>query len=219
MPGMGANPHSLPDDDAGPLCGGIEAGGTKFVCAIGRGPGAVLAETRFPTTTPDETLGRAIQFFREHHTLGPLAAVGIASFGPVDPDPRSPTFGHITTTPKSGWAGADVAGAVGRALGVPVGFDTDVNGAALGEHRWGAARDLDVLWGLYRGTWRADGARATTLFPLWRHERAGGDAARRWSVLKGLIAYDRTATNRQVRFLWLGRVRLAPADGKPAEEK
>ena len=82
----------------------------------------------------------------------------------------------------------------------------------------GASRDLDVLWGLVRDARRADGARATTLFPLWRHERAAGDAARRWSVLKGLIAYDRTATNRQVRFLWLGRVRLAPPAGPDAKE-
>ena len=83
----------------------------------------------------------------------------------------------------------------------------------------GADRDVDAFWGLARSARRADGARATTIFPLWRQERAAGDAARRWSVLKGLLAYDRTATNRQVRFLWLGRVRLAPADGKPAEEK
>ena len=83
----------------------------------------------------------------------------------------------------------------------------------------GDDRDLDAFWGLYRDARRADGARAFTLFPLWRHERAGGDAARRWSVLKGLIAYDRTATNRQVRFLWLGRVRLAPAGGKAEEPK
>ena len=83
----------------------------------------------------------------------------------------------------------------------------------------GADRDLDVLWGLVRNARRADGARATTLFPLWRHERAAGDAARRWSVLKGLIAYARTATNRQVRFLWLGRIRLAPSAGKGAEPK
>ena len=74
----------------------------------------------------------------------------------------------------------------------------------------GVDSDLDVLWGLYRATRRGDDARAFSLFPLWRHERTGGDAARRWSVLKGLIAYDRTATNRQVRFLWLGRIRLAP---------
>ena len=83
----------------------------------------------------------------------------------------------------------------------------------------GANRDVDALWGLYRGARRADGAQATTVFPLWRHERAGGDAARRWSVLKGLIAYDRTATNRQVRFLWLGRVRLAPPAGPGADNE
>ena len=81
----------------------------------------------------------------------------------------------------------------------------------------GADRDLDAFWGLYRGTRRADGARAVSVFPLWRHERAAEDAARRWSVLKGLIAYDRTATNRQMRFLWLGRIRLAPPTGKGEE--
>ncbi len=74
-----------------------------------------------------------------------LAAIGIASFGPVDPNPASPTFGYITTTPKPGWANADLAGAIGRALGLPVGFDTDVNGAALGEYRWGAAQGLDTF--------------------------------------------------------------------------
>ncbi|NCA81485.1 MAG: hypothetical protein EOM72_01890 [Opitutae bacterium] len=84
----------------------------------------------------------------------------------------------------------------------------------------GEASDLDVLWGLYRATRREEGARAFSLFPLWGHERTGGDAARRWSVLKGLLAYDRTATTRQVRFLWLGRMRLAPpvpAAGSPEE--
>jgi hypothetical protein len=82
----------------------------------------------------------------------------------------------------------------------------------------GEASDLDVLWGVYRDVRRAEGARTFSLFPLWRHERAGGDAARRWSVLKGLIAYDRTATNRQVRFLWLGRVRLAAGAAKDDEQ-
>ena len=84
----------------------------------------------------------------------------------------------------------------------------------------GERSDLDVLWGLYRQTRRDGGARAFSLFPLWRHERTAGDAERRWSVLKGLLAWDRTATTRQVRFLWLGRVRLAapvPADGERAE--
>jgi hypothetical protein len=79
----------------------------------------------------------------------------------------------------------------------------------------GADRDLEVLWGLYRDTRRADGAHATGLFPVWRHERTGADAGRRWSVLKGLLAYDRTATNRRVRLLWLGRIPLAPPPPAP----
>jgi fructokinase len=134
------------------LYGGIEAGGTKFVCAVASGPGDVRAEVRFPTTTPAETIGRSISFFQEQVAAAPLAAIGIAAFGPVDPNPLSPTFGFITTTPKPGWANADFAGAVGRALGLPVGFDTDVNGAALGEHRWGAAQGLDTFLYLTIGT-------------------------------------------------------------------
>lgn len=128
------------------LWGGIEAGGTKFVCAVGTGPNDIRAEERFPTTTPQETIGRAIAFFRQQQAAhGQLAAVGIASFGPIDPNPASSTFGYITTTPKPGWANTDFAGTVGRELGVPVGFDTDVNAAALGEARWGAGQGLDDL--------------------------------------------------------------------------
>ena len=135
------------------IWGGIEAGGTKFVCAVGTGPDDLRAEVRFPTTSPDEAIGRAVEFFRAHqHGAEPLAAVGIASFGPVDPDPRSPTFGHVTSTPKPGWAHTDFAGAVRRALDLPVGFDTDVNTAALGEHRWGAAQGLDTFVYLTIGT-------------------------------------------------------------------
>jgi len=135
-----------------PLWGGIEAGGTKFVCAVGTGPHDLRAEVRFPTTTPTETLGRAIRFFQQHQKEESLAAVGIASFGPLDPHPDSPTFGYITTTPKPGWAHTDVAGTIRRALSVPVGFDTDVNGAALGEYRWGAAQGLDTFIYLTIGT-------------------------------------------------------------------
>lgn len=141
------------------LFGGIEAGGTKFVCALGTGPDDIRAEDRFPTTTPEQTIGRAVAFFTENQTDDePVAAIGVASFGPVDPDPGSPTFGHITTTPKPGWSHTDLGGAVGRALGVPVGFDTDVNGAALAEHRWGAARGLDSLVYLTVGTGLGGGA-------------------------------------------------------------
>ncbi|MCL4300155.1 MAG: ROK family protein [Anaerolineae bacterium] len=135
-----------------PLFGGIEAGGTKFVCAVGTGPDDFRAEARFPTTTPEETIGRAVAFFKEQAQKEPLAAIGIASFGPVDPNPASPTFGYITTTPKPHWAQTDLAGALARALGVPVGFDTDVNGAALGEYRWGAAQGLDTFIYLTIGT-------------------------------------------------------------------
>lgn len=134
------------------LWGGIEAGGTKFVCAVGTGPDDLLAETSFPTTTPEQTIGRAVEFFQRHQGKGTLEGIGIASFGPVDPNPRSSTFGYITTTPKSGWANTDFAGTIRRQVGIPVGFDTDVNGAALGEHRWGAAQGLDTLIYLTIGT-------------------------------------------------------------------
>lgn len=130
------------------LYGGIEAGGTKFVCAVGTSPNDVRA-TRFPTTTPEETLARAIEFFRAQPRV---AAIGIAAFGPVDLRRNSPTYGYITTTPKLGWRNTDLVGAIQRALNVPVGFDTDVNAAALGEHRWGAARGLDTCIYLTIGT-------------------------------------------------------------------
>ena len=132
--------------------GGIEAGGTKFICAVGTGPDDLVAEIRIPTTTPEETIARTIAFFRAEIEKRPIQSIGIASFGPVDPDPNSSTYGHITTTPKPGWAHTDLAGPVVQALGLPVGFDTDVNGAALGEHRWGAAQGLDTFVYLTIGT-------------------------------------------------------------------
>jgi len=134
------------------LWGAIEAGGTKFACAVGAGPDDWREEVRLPTTTPEETIGQALEFFRKHHEREALTAVGIASFGPVDPDPVSATFGFITTTPKPGWAHTDFVGMVRENLGVPVGFDTDVNTAALGEHRWGAAQGLDTFIYLTVGT-------------------------------------------------------------------
>jgi fructokinase len=134
------------------LYGGIEAGGTKFVCAVGTNPDDLRAETQFGTTTPEETVGRAITFFKEQQEREPLTAIGIGSFGPVDPDPTSPTYGYITTTPKPGWAQTDLAGRIQRALGTPIAFDTDVNAAALGEYRWGAGQGLDSFIYLTVGT-------------------------------------------------------------------
>lgn len=140
------------------LLGGIEAGGTKFVCAVGTGPDDLRAEARLPTTTPGETIGRAVELLRRAAGDEPLAAVGVASFGPVDLDPSSPTWGHVTSTPKPGWAGTDLAGELGRSLGVPVGFDTDVNGAALAEYLWGAARGVETFIYLTVGTGIGGGA-------------------------------------------------------------
>jgi fructokinase len=140
------------------LLGGLEAGGTKLVCAVGTGPGDLRAEARLPTTSPGETLERAVAFFRDQASQAPLAALGIASFGPVDLDPRSATWGFITTTPKPGWVDTDLAGTLGRALGVPVGFDTDVNGAALAEHRWGALQGCDPAVYVTVGTGIGGGA-------------------------------------------------------------
>jgi fructokinase len=117
--------------------GGIEAGGTSFVCATGTGPDDIET-VEFPTTTPLETVGRAVAWLREH-APGGLRAVGIASFGPVDLVPSSPQWGFITNTPKEHWRGYNFAGTVRDALAVPVAFDTDVNAALLGEQRWGAA--------------------------------------------------------------------------------
>ena len=141
-----------------PLWGGVEAGGTKTVCAVGTGPGDLRAEVRFPTTTPSQTIQRVIEFLREQARKEPLAAVGIGSFGPLDLDPQSPRFGYITSTPKPGWADANLAGSVRGSLATPVGLDTDVNAAALGEHRWGAARGLDDFVYLTVGTGIGGGA-------------------------------------------------------------
>lgn len=138
------------------MYGGVEAGGTKFVCGIGTGPDD-LKLGWFPTTSPDATVACVAAFFREHAGT-PIDAVGIASFGPVDLDRASPTYGHITSSPKLDWRHYDLAGALARALHVPVGFDTDVNGAALGEGRWGAAQGNSDFIYLTVGTGIGGGA-------------------------------------------------------------
>ncbi len=131
------------------LYGGVETGGTWCVCAVGSDPGEIVAYDQFPTGEPEPTLARIVEFFGS----GPAPeAIGIGSFGPVDLDPESPTWGHVTTTPKPGWRHVAVAPVIGERLGVPVAFDTDVNAAAVGEHRWGAGRDTNALCYLTVGT-------------------------------------------------------------------
>lgn len=122
-----------------PLIAGVELGGTKCVCILARGPDAIEAEVRLPTTKPDETLA-AIEAVLDGWSG--FAGVGIASFGPVSIDRNATDWGHVTVTTKPGWSGADVAGRLGRRYGLPVGFHTDVVGAALAEARWGAATGL-----------------------------------------------------------------------------
>lgn len=126
------------------MLAGIEAGGTKFVLAVGPAPDAIIARTAIPTRDPATTLAAAAAWLADH---GPFDALGIGSFGPVELDRSSPRWGHITTTPKPGWADCDIAGHFARRFGVPVGFDTDVNAAALAEYS--AARPEGCTWLAY----------------------------------------------------------------------
>lgn len=120
------------------LYGGVEAGGTKIVCAIGSGPDNLEAIETLPTTTPEETIDRVISFFsRFQHQV---SAIGVGSFGPIDLNSASPTFGKILNTPKKGWAQTHMIAKMGQALHLPIIFDTDVNVAALGEATWGASQ-------------------------------------------------------------------------------
>lgn len=142
-----------------PLFGCIEAGGTKFVLGVARSADDVPRTHRIPTTSPQETLDAALAFFAEAEAEhGGFTAFGIASFGPVDLDRRSPAWGCITDTPKPGWSGTDLAGVFGRRFGCPVGFDTDVNGAALAESLWGACVGSDVAVYVTVGTGIGGGA-------------------------------------------------------------
>ena len=129
--------------------GGVETGGTWCVCAVGTGPDDIAREEEFRTTAPGETLERISEFFRVEPRP---VAIGIGSFGPVDADPRSPTWGYVTTTPKTGWQHVAVAPVLRDRLGVPVAFDHDVAAAALGEYRWGAGREAGALSYLTVGT-------------------------------------------------------------------
>ena len=134
--------------------GGIEAGGTKFVLAIGDEFGNIEQRTLISTTTPDETFDHIYEFFDQFQ----LDAIGVACFGPIDPDVNSPTYGYITTTPKPHWGMVDVVGRLKERYHIPVAFDTDVNGAALGELEFGSAIGLDSCLYLTIGTGIGGGA-------------------------------------------------------------
>lgn len=128
--------------------GAIEAGGTKFVVCIGDESGNVIERATFPTETPEKTMANVFKFFDGKD----IEALGVGSFGPIDPDVKSPTYGYITTTPKPGWQNYNIIGELKKRYNIPMGFDTDVNGACLGEAYFGAAKGLDSALYMTIGT-------------------------------------------------------------------
>ena len=121
--------------------GALEAGGTKMVCAIGDEKGNIFERASFPTLSPEETIDELISFFRHKD----IDALGIGSFGPLSLDPKASDYGSITTTPKPGWHNYPLLRTFAEALKIPVGIDTDVNAAALGEAKYGAGQGVDSL--------------------------------------------------------------------------
>ncbi|URZ87927.1 fructokinase ScrK [Floricoccus penangensis] len=112
------------------LFGSIEAGGTKFICAVGDEDYRVKDQVSIPTTTPEETLGKVVEYFKKHD----VESIGIASFGPIEIRKSSPKYGYITKTPKPGWQDTDVVGVIKEAFDIPISWTTDVNGSAYGEY-------------------------------------------------------------------------------------
>ncbi len=121
------------------LFGALEAGGTKMVLAIGNEHGEIQEQMSIPTQTPDITIPQIIDYFQNKK----IQALGVGSFGPIDLDKNSSTYGYITSTPKLAWANYDIVGALKKELQIPIGFDTDVNGSALGEATWGITKGLE----------------------------------------------------------------------------
>lgn len=130
----------------------IEAGGTKFLCAVANTEGEFVDKVRLDTRGPTDTIQRVLDFFRPHLDAAPAAGLGVASFGPLDLDLQSATFGYITATPKPGWAQTDLLGRLQQHFSCPVVIDTDVNAAALAELRWGAGQGCDSLVYITVGT-------------------------------------------------------------------
>lgn len=136
------------------MFGAIEAGGTKFVCAVGDEFGEWIEKIQIPTTIPEETISKVIAFFKKYK----LKAIGIGSFGPVDVNTESGTYGNITSTPKQGWRDYPLLNELKKEFPIPFGFNTDVNAAALGEATLGAAKGLDSCLYITIGTGIGAGA-------------------------------------------------------------
>lgn len=140
------------------LYGGIEAGGTKIVCAIGSGPENIYDEVRFPTTTPGETINQCIEYFSTYLSNNELDSIGVGSFGPLDLRINSATYGYITFTTKLGWSNTNFLGKLKEKIKIPIVLDTDVNVAALGEYYWGAGKNTSDFVYLTIGTGIGGGA-------------------------------------------------------------
>lgn len=132
--------------------GALEAGGTKMVCAVGDESGKISEQISIPTTTPEETIPKIIEYFRQKEQEGPIDAIGIAAFGPVDVNPDSKTYGTILDTPKIPWRQYSLLNVMKEAFDIPIGFDTDVNGSCLGEMTYGTAKGLNSVLYLTVGT-------------------------------------------------------------------
>ena len=143
-----------------PLYGGVEAGGTKFVCVVADEKTNIVSEEIISTSTPQETLSEVIDFFKKHEQIekSHLTAIGVGSFGPLDLHPLSDTYGSITSTPKPGWADTPILNILKTALEIPIAIDTDVNTALLGEKEWGVGTNIDNLVYITIGTGIGGGA-------------------------------------------------------------
>lgn len=158
------------------LYGAIEAGGTKFVCAVGNEQGDIVEQAQFPTTVPGETMAQVVDFFRPFE----LNTIGIGSFGPIDINHDSGSYGYITSTPKLAWANYPIVQTMKEAFDVPIGFNTDVNAAALGESVFGAAKGLDSCLYITVGTGIGAGAVVNgQLLQGWSHPEMGHILVRR----------------------------------------
>ena len=219
------------------MVGGIEAGGTKTICAVGSAPDDIVALERFDTESPNVTLNKCIAMLNSFGSS--LEAVGIATFGPVDLDPASSSYGFVTNTPKLEWQNVDFMGTIQRALGKPVGIDTDVNGAAVGENVWGAAKGLDTFvyftigtgiggGGLVNGSpirgllhpemghvsvphdWEEDPYEGWCIYhgDCWEGLAAGPALEGRWEVKGETLPQDHAAWNLEAKYIAAGIINV-----------